>query len=197
MLVHKAQLRRRTSCRMLAAAAAAGSGEVAAELAAPPLPRPTAERGDVSALVPDSSRLSRGTPGEGTAAAALTCGSMTPKDRDVPAGEDTCQQGTTNPQQERNHHCIVVCDCADHTHFVVVPDRYLGCVSVTACRSWIFTKRCSHAVLRSEHTDLCAARQAAAAGRRASSTRPQVRGRRWGVRRERGLPEMGKRPLQS
>jgi hypothetical protein len=80
----------RTSCRMLAAAAAAGSGEVAAELAAPPLPRPAAERVDMSALVPDSSRLSRGTPGEGTAAAALTCGSMTPKDRDVPAGDDTC-----------------------------------------------------------------------------------------------------------
>ena len=66
---------------------------MAAELAAPPLPRPAAERGDVSALVPDSSRLSRGTPGEGAAAAALTCGSMTPKDRDVPAGDDTCQQG--------------------------------------------------------------------------------------------------------
>jgi hypothetical protein len=69
-------------------------------------------------------------------------------------------------------------------------------LSVTASGHAIFTGQTSHAVLRSEHTDLCAVRQAAAAGRRATTTRPQVRWRLWGVRRERGLPGMDTRPSQ-
>lgn len=182
----------RTSCWMLAAAAAAGSGEVAAELTAPPLPRPAAQRVDVSALVPDSSRLSRGTPGEGTAGAAAR-GSMAPKDKDVPAGDDTCQHGTDNHDHASagmRHHCNMVCESRDITHLLLV---FQLCLLSSHCTS---AMQCVHAMLMSGNTDLRAIRQAAASCRRTSATRREVRWRLWGVRRECGLNTINTRPRE-